>query len=240
MKDRRLPFKTLLTIHQIARQGSFGASDFGLTGLPGDYFAPGRGVEFYGSMNLLKGGILLADAVTTVSERHARELRTPEAGHGLDAVMRENARKLTGILHGVDKTVWDPAIDRQLPATYSAADLKGKRVCREALLREAGLDPAPRGPVFAMVSRPALQKGMGLLLPTLDRLLADDVRLFILEEGEPAYERELMIASRRHHGRFTYRKEPGTTLLHLVHPPALTSTSSPRFTSHADWRPCTA
>ncbi len=216
IKARRLPFKTVLTLHNLAYQGSFWAYDFGLTGLPGDYFAPGQGLEFYGNMNLLKGGILLADAVTTVSERYAREIQTPEYGFGLDAVMRENAGKLTGILNGADYSVWDPATDKLLPACYSAEDLAGKAICRDALLTELALDPHPEGPVIAMVSRLASQKGLELLFPIIDRLLADDVRLVILGEGDAAYERELTIASKRHAGRFAYRKDMNPNLSHLI------------------------
>jgi starch synthase len=215
IKERRLPFKTVLTIHNIAYQGTFWAFDFGLTNLPGQYFGP-QGVEFYGNMNLLKGGIVSADAVTTVSERYAREIQTPEYGFGLDAVVREHAGKLTGILNGADDRVWNPATDRLLPANYTAEKLDGKRECRAALLAELGLAPNPEGPVFGMVARLALQKGFELLLPLIDRLLAHDTRLVVLGEGDTHYERELIIASRRHPGRFVYRAKHDTKVAHLI------------------------
>src|SRR5262249_7223580 len=113
IKERRLPFRSVLTIHNLAYQGNFWAYDFGLLNLPGDYFTA-RGVEFFGQVNLLKGGILFSDRVTTVSERYAREIQTPDFGAGLDAVMRENAHKLHGILNGADYRIWDPAIDPEL------------------------------------------------------------------------------------------------------------------------------
>ncbi len=113
LKDRKLAFKTVLTIHNLAYQGSFWGLDFGLTNLPGHYFGA-SGVEFYGNLNLLKGGIVFADALTTVSERYAREIQTPEYGFGLDAVMREQAHKLTGILNGADYEIWNPATDALL------------------------------------------------------------------------------------------------------------------------------
>ena len=216
VRERRLPFKTVLTIHNLAYQGSFGAGDFGLTNLPGEYFGA-RGVEFFGRLNLLKGGLLFADALTTVSERYAREILTPEQGSGLDAVMREQAGKLVGILNGADYAIWNPATDALLPERYSAAAPAGKRACREALLAACGLEPEPGGPVLAIVSRLAEQKGIDLLLPLLDRLLADDVRLVILGEGDPAYERELFIASKRHAGRFAYRQGMEETLAHLAY-----------------------
>ena len=216
VKERRLPFKTVLTIHNLAYQGDFWGLDFGLTNLPGDYFSA-KGVEFYGQLNLLKGGIVSADAITTVSERYAREIQTPEQGCGLDAVIRENRDKLTGILNGADYEIWNPASDSLLPQTYSAAAFEGKAKCREALLSAVGLQGSPTGPVFAMVGRLAEQKGFDLLFPLLDRLLADDVRLVILGEGETSYERELLIASRRHAGRFTYRGGMDESLAHLCY-----------------------
>ena len=216
VRERRLPFKTALTIHNLAFQGSFDAWDFGLTNLPGEYFGA-KGVEFYGRLNLLKGGMLFADAITTVSERYAREIQTPAQGSGLDAVVREQAHKLTGILNGADYGIWNPATDKRLPERFSPDALAGKKACREALLAACGLVPSPRGPVYAIVSRLAEQKGIDLLLPLLDRLLADDVRLVILGEGDPAYERELFIASKRHAGRFAFRQSMEEPLAHLIY-----------------------
>src|SRR5581483_11424191 len=196
-------------------QGSFWGVDFGLTNLPGEYFGA-KGVEFYGQLNFLKGGILFADAVTTVSERYAREIQTPEFGCGLDVVMRENAHKLTGILNGADYGTWNPATDKLIPKKYKANSLAGKKACRNALLSEFGLAPDPRGPVFAMVTRLAEQKGIDLVLPLLDRLLADDVRLVVLGEGDSAYEREFFVAAKRHAGQFAFRKQFENKLAHLI------------------------
>jgi len=216
VKERKLPFKTVLTIHNLAYQGSFWGLDFGLTNLPGHYFSA-SGVEFYGNLNLLKGGIVFADAVTTVSERYAREIQTPEGGSGLDAVMREHAHKLTGILNGVDYEIWDPGKDELLPKKYTPKNLAGKQKCREELLTELGLAPKPMGPVLVMVTRLTHQKGIELLFPLLDRLLADDVRLVILGEGHAAFERELMLASRRYPERFAYRQSMDEKLAHLIY-----------------------
>ncbi|MDB6155686.1 MAG: glgA [Chthoniobacteraceae bacterium] len=215
IKERALPFKTVLTIHNLAYQGSFWGLDFGLTNLPGDYFSE-KGVEFYGNLNLLKGGIVFADQITTVSERYAREIQTPEYGCGLDPVLREKNGALSGILNGADAHVWNPETDAFIPARFSSTDLSGKAVCKKALLSELNLDPAPRGPVIAMVSRLAEQKGIDLLLPIIDRLLSDDVRLVILGEGDTGYERELLIASKRHTGRFSFLKVLDERLAHLV------------------------
>ncbi len=215
VKERGLPFGTVLTIHNLAYQGSFWGVDFGLTNLPGHYFSE-HGVEFHGRLNFLKGGIVFSDAVTTVSERYAREIQTPEYGCGLEGVLRANARKLVGILNGVDYALWNPATDPLIPARYSPEKPGGKRVCREALLKELGLQPEPRGPVFAMVGRLADQKGIDLLVPLLDRLLADDVRLVILGEGEPKFESALMVAARKYPGKFVFRQGFDDALAHRI------------------------
>src|SRR5438876_1994766 len=146
VRAHHLPFATVLTIHHLAEQGSFWGLDFGLTNLHERFFTL-RGVEFFGRMNFLKGGILFADKITTVSEHYKREMQTPECGCELEGVLRENAHRLTAILHGADYTRWNPASDRLLPAHYDPRTLRGKESCRKALLGQMRLTPKPRGPV---------------------------------------------------------------------------------------------
>jgi len=210
-----LPFKTVLTIHHVADQGSFWGLDFGLTNLPEQFFTL-HGVEFFGRLNFLKGGILYADKITTVSEHYRREILTPSGGYGLDGVLRENAHRLSAILDGADYKVWNPASDRLLPARYDEKRLRGKQVCRDALLKEMKLAPEPRGPVFGMVTRVVQEKGFEILVPLLDRLLWDDVRLIILGEGDPAYETSLAVAARKFPTRFAYQKDYDAKLAHLI------------------------
>jgi len=213
VKERGLPFGTVLTIHNLAYQGNSWGVDFGLTNLPSHYF---DALEFHGQMNLLKGGIVFADAVTTVSERYARDIQTPEFGCGLDGLLRANSRKLLGILNGADYAIWNPATDALIPANYSPESLGGKSKCRNALLKELGLKIDPRGPVFSMVSRLAEQKGIDLLIPLLDRILVDDVRLIVLGAGEPAYESELLVASRKYPGKFIFQQGFDDALAHRI------------------------
>ena len=210
-----LPFANVLTIHHLAEQGSFWGLDFKLTNLHERFFTL-RGIEFFGRMNFLKGGILYADKITTVSEHHKREIQTPEFGCGLDIVLRENAYKLTGILHGADYSRWNPASDEFLPARYETGNLLGKQLCRDALLGGLGLAPEPRGPVFGMVTRVVAEKGFEILVPLLDRLLSDDVRLIILGEGDPAYETALAVAARKFPLQFAYRKSYDEKLAHVI------------------------
>src|SRR6266705_3336226 len=210
-----LPFSTVLTIHHVADQGSFWGLDFQLTNLPERFFTL-HGVEFFGRLNFLKGGILYADRITTVSEHYRREILTPTSGSGLDRVLRENAHRLRAILHGADYARWDPASDRLLPARYGPSKLGGKQICRDALLADIKLAPRPRGPVFGMVTRVVEEKGFEILVPLLDRLLWDDVRLIILGEGDPAYETALAVAARKFPAKFAYQKNYDEKLAHLI------------------------
>ena len=210
-----LPFSTVLTIHHVADQGSFWGLDFHLTNLPEQFFAL-HGVEFFGRLNFLKGGILYADRTTTVSEHYRREILTPDGGCGLDAVLRENAHRLSSILDGADYRRWNPALDHLLPARYDPKRLRGKQLCRETLLQQLNLAPAPTGPVFGMITRIVQEKGFEILVPLLDRLLWDDVRLIILGEGDPAYETALVLTARKFPTRFAYQKNYDQRLAHLI------------------------
>src|SRR5213594_3754633 len=210
-----LPFNTVLTIHHVPDQGTFWGLDFQLTNLPERFFTL-TGVEFFGRLNFLKGGILYADRITTVSEHYRREILTPSGGCGLDGVLHENARRLTAILDGADYNVWNPASDSLLPARYDEKKLRGKQVCRDALLKEMKLAPGARGPVFGMVTRVVQEKGFEILVPLLDRLLWDDVRLIILGQGDPAYETGLAVAARKFPAKFAYQKNYDEKTAHVI------------------------
>ena len=136
----------------------------------------------------MKGGILFADRVTTVSPRYAQEIQTPEFGCGLDGVVQTRAEDIVGLLNGVDTAVWNPASDKLLPALFSVSDLQGKKACREELLKRNGLDPKFGGPVFGMICRLTEQKGVDLLLANQDFFLTQDCRLIVLGSGEKRYE----------------------------------------------------
>jgi starch synthase len=213
--DQKLPFATVLTIHHLAEQGSFWGLDFDLTNLPERYFKP-AGVEYFGRLNLLKGGIVFADKITTVSERYRREMLTPEDGCGLDIVLREHAHRLAAILSGADYRRWNPEADHLLPRTFGPEQLEGKMICRALLLDALQLAPGPSGPVFGMVTRLVPEKGFDLFMPLLDRLLSDDVRLIILGEGDAGYETALAIAARKYPTKFAYRPHYDEALAHLI------------------------
>ena len=177
---------TLFTVHNLAYQGLFPADRLPLTGLGAELFTP-RGIEFYGKINFLKGGLVYADLLSTVSEQYAREIQTAEFGCGLEGVLRERADALVGILNGVDYSAWDPSNDPLIPARYTPDDLAGKVICKEQLQRSLGLTVAPRTPLIGMITRLADQKGLDLVAPTIETILGRGAQFALLGSGDPAY-----------------------------------------------------
>ncbi len=182
-----LALRTIFTIHNIAFQGVFPMRSFYRTNLPDELLSV-DGVEFYGQISMMKGGILFADRVTTVSPRYAKEILTTEFGCGLEGVIRTRLDDLSGMVNGIDPHVWNPAADSLLPARYTVDDLKGKAVCRAALLKAHGFDPTFSGPVFGMVCRLTAQKGVAALLENQEFFEREDVKLIILGAGDPELE----------------------------------------------------
>ena len=177
---------TVFTIHNLAYQGLFPAEQFPRTGLPRSMFTM-RGLEFWGQVNLLKGGLYFADVLSTVSETYAREIQTEAIGAGLDGVLRDRAEDLFGILNGVDYSTWDPSVDTLIPAHYSPGDLAGKAVCKQHLQRTFTLSAEPGTPVIGMVTRLADQKGLDLVAEIVDDLLDLGVQFVLLGTGDPRY-----------------------------------------------------
>ncbi len=143
---------TVYTVHNLAYKGTFPAWAFPLTGLPPTLFQS-DGIEFFGALNLMKAGLLYADALTTVSPGYAEEIRTPELGNGLDGLLRARGESLTGILNGADYTVWSPEHDARIAAHYDATDLTGKAECKKALLQAFMLPTDLDVPLIGMISR---------------------------------------------------------------------------------------
>jgi starch synthase len=193
--------RSVLTIHNLAYQGTFWHWDMPLTGLDWSRFN-WREMEFHGKINLLKAGIVHADAVTTVSPTYAREIQTPEHGWGLDGVLRDRAADLHGILNGADYGEWNPARDPHLAATYSPHSPAGKARCKAALQERCGLAPQPEAPLAGMVGRLAHQKGVDLFLAAADGLLAEGLQVVLLGAGERALQEAVLALARRAPGRF--------------------------------------
>jgi starch synthase len=171
------------TIHNLGYMGQFDQSVLWDLGLDRSLYHP-EGLEFWGKVCLLKGGIVWADKVTTVSPTYAREIQTPQYGFSLDGLLRSRSYKLTGILNGVDYTEWDPTNDRFLPAHFSPANLAGKQVCKQALVGAFGLPHEPSRPMIGIVSRFAYQKGMDFIGEIASRLAEENLSLAVLGSGE--------------------------------------------------------
>ncbi len=191
------PVPVVYTIHNLAHQGLVDpAPFFHWTGLPWGLFHM-EALEFYGRVNLMKGGIVFARALTTVSPTYAEEIKTPEFGMGLEGVLRRHAGKLWGILNGLDTEVFDPAHDPHLPAPYTRARPEGKARAKEAFRARTGLKP----PVLAYVGRLDPQKGLDLLLEALPPLLELGFSLYVQGVGEEGLAGALREAEAAHPGR---------------------------------------
>jgi starch synthase len=188
---------TVFTLHNLAFQGIFEAADFGLLDIDRSYFSV-ECLEFWGRVNLVKGAIVLADAVSTVSPTYAREVSSdPELGFGLEGVLRRKGDRFVGILNGADYTEWDPAIDPMIAAKYTPARREGKAVCRRALRKLAGLPNRDDVPIVGMVTRMTPQKGINLIGDALDSMMGLDLQLVMLASGDPALEKFFKSAEQR-------------------------------------------
>jgi starch synthase len=191
--------KTLLTLHNVGYQGLFPGARFAETGLPPALFSP-SGLEFYGMLNCLKGGIVFSDAVSTVSPTYAKEILTKEFGFGLEGALAGRNEGIQGIVNGIDVTAWNPETDPYLPAHYSVADLSGKRACKRALQRELGL-PVREVPIFAVIGRLTAQKGFDLLREIMPSLMAFDIQIAVLGSGEHHLEQQFLAAKEQYPDR---------------------------------------
>ena len=176
---------TVLSVHNAGYQGHHPPEVMSDLGLPWDLY-DWRHFEWYGRVNILKGGLAFADAVTTVSPTHARELTTPLGGFGLHDAFASLGNRLVGVLNGIDQHTWSPATDPYLPAQFSTSSLAGKRACKAALQRAFRLAPRPDVPLFALCARLVAQKGIDALLDSeiLDR---GDAQFVLLGEGDARY-----------------------------------------------------
>jgi starch synthase len=212
-----LGMHSLFTIHNLGYHGLFpeaALADIGLAGT--EEFRPG-GLEFFGKVSYLKGGLNYAEALNTVSPTYAREIQTPEYGFGLDGVMRARTQALSGILNGVDYTEWNPESDPLIAANYSSADLSGKRICKQDLVNTFGLPAeAMDAPLAGIVSRFTSQKGADLLADAADGLVAEGYYMVALGEGEPQYEQLFHSMAARHPTRIAVQVGYDNALAHKI------------------------
>ena len=188
-----------LTIHNIAFQGQFSSSIFARLDLPPHAFSI-EGVEYYGDVGFLKGGLQTSHAITTVSPSYADEITTPEFGMGLEGLINARADHLFGIVNGIDTAVWNPQTDPSIARPYAAGTLKQRAANRKAVAERFGLDDDDV-PIFCVVSRLTWQKGMDLLAEVADEIAERGGKLAVLGSGDALLEEALMTAAARHPGR---------------------------------------
>ena len=174
---------TVYTIHNLLHQGVSDGGAMFVTGLGREHYHPGE-FEHFGTLNLTKAALHHATLLSTVSPTYAREIQTPEAGCGLDGVLRGRQADLFGILNGIDVEAWNPATDRHIAARYTAESMEGKQACKAALQAAAGLAVDPRIPLFGVIGRLTYQKGFDVLAHCMDRVLSWDAQMVLLGTGD--------------------------------------------------------
>jgi starch synthase len=206
----------VFTIHNLGYQGLFPASTLAQISLRAELFTI-NGLEFWGRVNLLKGGIVFSDFITTVSRKYSEEIQTPEFGYGLEGVLKSRSDRLQGIVNGVDYEAWDPSTDKLIAANYGPDDLNGKVACKRGLLEKMGvLEPVLHRPVIGIVSRFATQKGFDLIAGVAEELMAMDLYIVALGTGEPEYEDLFRTMAAKYPGKFLVKVAYDNTLAHQI------------------------
>jgi starch synthase len=223
----------VFTLHNVGYQGLFPPTILPQLSLPERLFTMDC-LEFYGKVNLLKGGIVFADFITTVSRKYAEEIQTTdEFGYGLEGVLRGRNSRLRGILNGVDYDDWSPAVDKLIPARFSPEDLRGKVECKKALLEKMGVkQPILDRPLIGIVSRFASQKGFDLIAEIADQLAALDLFVVALGTGDPVYEKLFRALAGTYPDKFLVSIAYDNTLAHLI------EAGSDMFLMPSRYEPC--
>jgi starch synthase len=207
---------SVFTVHNLEHQGYADRRVIDFARIPHAEFRPDS-LESVGAVNLMKAGLYHSTKLTTVSPTYAEEIKTPAGGWGLDDVLRFRAADLVGIVNGIDADAWNPATDKFLPAHYSAADLRGKAVCKTALQAKLGLAQDPHIAVFGVVARFASQKGLDLLAEALPHIMDRmHVQFAILGSGDPGLEHTFRWAASRYPGRVGVWIGYDNELSHLI------------------------
>jgi len=206
---------SVFTVHNLAYQGVFWPQNFGDLGLPGHVFSI-QGMEYFGQLSFMKGGLTYASHITTVSPSYAREIQTPEQGCGLDGLLRGRAGNLSGILNAVDDAVWNPAIDSHLTHHFDVRNLSGKTRNKAALQAEFGLVVNADAPLFTVVSRLTEQKGLPLVLAGLDEILSRGGQLLVLGNGDTHLEQAFAEQSATHPGQVAFKLGYDEILAHRI------------------------
>ena len=223
----------LLTIHNLGYQGLFPPDVLPRLALDPGLMTP-DGLEFWGKVNLLKGGLLYSDFLTTVSPTYAREIQTTDDyGKGLEGVLRKRSHRLAGILNGVDYEVWNPATDTLIPANYTPQDMAGKLICKRAVLEKMGAaEPKLDRPVIGIISRFDRQKGFDLIAGVAEELMAEDFSIVALGTGDPVYEKSFRTLAAEYRERFLVKVAYDNSLAHQI------EAGSDMFLMPSRYEPC--
>ncbi len=207
--------RTILTIHNLAYQGVFPSEYMAVSGLPSEFYSL-SGFEYYGKMNFLKGGIVFADIISTVSKKYASEIQTPEFGHGLEGILKERSGDVHGVLNGVDYREWNPETDSHIIVNYNEKDLSGKVKCKKDLIKVFKLKGSENTPLVGIVSRLAAQKGFDILTEAVDKLVELGFLMVLLGTGDEIYEKEFKEIGKKHRGRVGVKIAFDNALAHKI------------------------
>lgn len=224
---------TLFTVHNLAYQGVFWAEDFHLlTGLSKKEIFTINGLEFYGKLNFMKGGLLYADSLNTVSKKYAEEIQTKEYGCGLDGVLRYRRDELYGVLNGIDYTEWDPARDKFIARPFERGDFEGKEEDKKALLAEVGLPYKKTTSLIGIVSRLAAQKGFDILAEVIDDLMEEKLQIVLLGTGDERYHKLFTKISKKHKDKIAVFLRYANAMAHKIY------AGSDMFLMPSRYEPC--
>jgi starch synthase len=221
---------TIMTIHNLGYQGHFWSLDMPLTGLGWEFFSS-EGLEYHGKMNFLKGGILFADIITTVSSNYAREILTGEYGFGLEGVLKKRIENLYGVINGLNYIEWNPEEDRLIPATFGVTGLEGKEKCKRALQEEHGL-LTDNSMLIGLVTRLSSQKGLDLVADALGDIIASGITVVILGKGDEAFQDALLTLQKKFKKRLSVTIGFDNALAHRVY------AGSDAFLMPSRYEPC--
>ena len=207
---------TVFTIHNMGYQGLFPPETLPLLVLPWDLFTMSK-MEFFGQVNFLKGALVYADYITTVSRKYSQEIQSSEYGFGLDGVLRGRSSTVTGILNGVDYDEWSPEKDKFIVAKYSSQDTSGKALCKKDLLAAFGMSSADvKLPVIGIVSRFAAQKGFDLISQIADRLAREEMIVVALGTGDKPYEEMFIRLNKQFPNKIAVKVAYDNTIAHKI------------------------
>jgi starch synthase len=207
--------KTVFTIHNMAYQGLFPVQSVYALNLPGQLWNP-NGLEFFGMLSFIKGGIAYADRITTVSPTYALEIQSPAFGYGLEGLLAHRSNNLVGIINGIDMDEWNPETDSHIHQRYSVDSLSEKRHNKAELQRRVNLPVNDSVPLFGLISRLVEQKGIDMIIECLPDMVELPMQLVLLGNGDKVYEQRLQNLARLYPDKIVIIIDYNESLAHLI------------------------